>query len=139
MDIGAPRKAAAPWWSFKKPVRPAVPAVKDASRVRNPIDAFILAKLEQKRLPPGARSRSRTFARRAYFDLHGLPPTPEQVEEFVNDKSPDAYEKLVDRLLASPRYGERWGRLARSRPLRRHLRDLKPTTSSSPRGAIAIG
>jgi hypothetical protein len=98
------------WWSFKKPVRPAVPAVKDASRVRNPIDAFILAKLEQQGLHLAPEANRGTFVRRAYFDLHGLPPTPEQVTEFVNDKSPDAYEKLIDRILASPRYGERWGR-----------------------------
>ena len=105
-----PEEAGASWWSFKKPVRPAVPAVKDAAAVRNPIDAFILAKLEQKGLQPAPEADRRTLVRRAYFDLHGLPPTPEQVDEFVNDKSPDAYEKLIDRLLASPRYGERWGR-----------------------------
>jgi hypothetical protein len=98
------------WWSFKKPVRPAVPDVKDNSRVRNPIDAFILARLEEKGLHLAVEADRRTLVRRACFDLHGLPPTPEQVEEFVNDQSPDAYEKLIDRLLASPRYGERWGR-----------------------------
>jgi hypothetical protein len=104
-------KAVAPsWWSFKKPVRPAVPTVSDAARVRNPIDAFILAKLDEKKLKLAPEADRRTLARRAYFDLQGLPPTPEQVEEFANDKAPDAYEKLVDRLLASPRYGERWGR-----------------------------
>jgi len=102
--------AAPSWWSFRKPVRPAVPAVKNAARVRNPIDAFILAKLEQNGLRPAPEADRRTLARRAYFDLHGLPPTPEQVEEFVNDQSSDAYEKLIERLLASPRYGERWGR-----------------------------
>src|SRR4051794_14274493 len=106
----APKTSAASWWSFKQPVRPAVPTVKDASRVRTPIDAFILAKLDEKKLHLAPEADRRTLARRVYFDLHGLPPTPEQVEEFVNDKSPDAYEKLVDRLLASPRYGERWGR-----------------------------
>jgi mono/diheme cytochrome c family protein len=105
-----PKAAAPSWWSFKQPVRPAVPAVQDASRVRNPIDAFILAKLEEKKLHLAPEADRRTLARRAYFDLHGLPPTPEQIDEFVNDQSPDAYEKLVDRLLASPRYGERWGR-----------------------------
>ena len=98
------------WWSFQKPVRPAVPHVSDATRVRNPIDAFILARLDEKQLRLAPEADRRTLARRAYVDLHGLPPTPEQVEEFVNDKSPDAYEKLIDRLLASPRYGERWGR-----------------------------
>ena len=97
-------------WAFQKPVRPSVPVVKNATWVRNPIDAFILAKLEQNGLHPAAQADRRTLVRRAYFDLHGLPPTPEQVEQFVNDRSSDAYEKLVDRLLASPRYGERWGR-----------------------------
>ena len=101
---------ASSWWSFRKPVRPPVPAVKNASWVRNPIDAFILATLEQKGLRPAAPADRRTLVRRAYFDLHGLPPTPDQVDQFVNDQSADAYEKLVDRLLASPRYGERWGR-----------------------------
>jgi hypothetical protein len=102
--------AASSWWSFQKPVRPAAPAVRNASWVRNPIDAFILAKLEQDGLQPAPEADRRTLVRRAYFDLHGLPPTPEQSEQFVNDPSPDAYEKLIDRLLASPRYGERWGR-----------------------------
>src|SRR5712692_1419387 len=102
--------AASSRWSFKKPVRPLVPAVKNASWVRNPIDAFILARLEQNGLRPAPQADRQTLLRRAYFDLHGLPPTPEQVEEFVSDSSSDAYEKLIDRLLASPRYGERWGR-----------------------------
>ncbi len=107
----APQTASAPsWWSFRKPVRPPVPALKDTAWVRNPVDAFILAKLEQNGLRPAPEADRRTLARRAYFDLHGLPPTPEQVEQFVNDRSADAYEKLIERLLASPRYGERWGR-----------------------------
>jgi hypothetical protein len=97
------------WWSFRKPVRPSIPAVKAAS-TGNAIDAFILAKLEQKGLRPAPPADRRTFARRAYFDLHGLPPSPEEVDDFVNDTSSDAYGKLIDRLLASPRYGERWGR-----------------------------
>jgi hypothetical protein len=110
-STAAAKAADAPsWWSFRKPVRPPVPAVKDASRVRNPIDAFILAKLDQKGLRPAPEADRRTFVRRAYFDLHGLPPTPEQLDQFVNDQSGDAYEKLIDRLLESPRYGERWGR-----------------------------
>ena len=96
---------AASWWSFRKPVKPSPPAVKNAAWVRNPIDAFILAKTE-----PSPAADRRTLVRRATFDLHGLPPTPEQVDQFVNDTSPDAYEKLIERLLASPRYGERWGR-----------------------------
>ena len=109
-STGTPAAPVPTWWSFKKPVRPPVPTVKNAARVRNPIDAFLLAKIEEKGLHPAPEADRRTLARRVYFDLHGLPPTPEQVDEFVNDKSPDAYEKLVDRLLASPRYGERWGR-----------------------------
>jgi cytochrome c553 len=101
-------KAAPSWWSFRKPVRPRVPALSPAAA--NPIDAFILAKLREKDLRPAPEADRQTLVRRAFFDLHGLPPTPEQVDEFVNDASPNAYEKLIDRLLASPRYGERWGR-----------------------------
>ena len=96
------------WWSFRKPVRSVVPVV--AGSTSNPIDSFILAKAREHGLKQAAPASRATLARRAYFDLHGLPPTPEQVDEFVNDQSPNAYEKLVDRLLASPRYGERWGR-----------------------------
>ena len=98
------------WWSFRKPVRPAIPVVKNDAMVRNPIDAFILAKVDQNGLVKAPQADRRTLARRAFFDLHGLPPTPEQVEQFVNDQSADAYKKLIDRLLESPRYGERWGR-----------------------------
>jgi hypothetical protein len=106
----APATAGASWWSFRKPVPPPVPAVKNPALARNPIDAFILTKLEQNGLRPAAQADRRTLVRRAYFDLHGLPPSPEQVEQFVNDQSSDAYEKLIEQLLASPRYGERWGR-----------------------------
>jgi hypothetical protein len=73
--------------------------------VRNPIDAFLLARLRDKGLSFTAEADRRTLIRRATFDLHGLPPTPEEVEAFVNDRTPDAYEKLIERLLASPRYG----------------------------------
>ncbi|MFN3325452.1 MAG: PSD1 and planctomycete cytochrome C domain-containing protein [Bryobacteraceae bacterium] len=117
IDAGAPWDArsgqavsAPSWWSFRKPVRPPIPQVKHAAWVRNPIDAFILRKLGEIGLQPAPPADRHTLVRRAYFDLHGLPPTPEQVDEFVNDKSENAYEKLVERLLASPRYGERWGR-----------------------------
>jgi cytochrome c553 len=107
---GSKAQAAPSWWSFRKPVRPVVPSVKNPEWVRNPIDAFVLARMEQKGLRPAPPADRVTLARRAYFDLHGLPPTPEEVDRFVKDESPDAYEKLIDRLLASPRYGERWGR-----------------------------
>ncbi|NOT60527.1 MAG: DUF1549 domain-containing protein, partial [Acidobacteria bacterium] len=102
-------KAAEPsWWSFRKPVRHAVPTL--PNEIRNPVDAFVLHKLEEKGLEPAPPADKLTLVRRAYFDLHGLPPTPAQANAFLTDDSADAYEKLIDRLLASPAYGERWGR-----------------------------
>ncbi|HWB95537.1 MAG TPA: DUF1549 domain-containing protein, partial [Bryobacteraceae bacterium] len=97
-------------WAFRPPKRPAVPAVRDAVRVRSPLDAFVLAELEKRKLSFSPDADRVTLIRRASFDLIGLPPTLEEVDRFVADQSPDAYEKLIDRLLASPRYGERWGR-----------------------------
>ena len=97
-------------WAFQKPVAVAQPRVKGAKRVSTPIDAFILAKLEEHGLGLASEASKRTLLRRAYFDLWGLPPTPEQTSEFLNDARPDAYERLIDRLLASPNYGQRWGR-----------------------------
>jgi hypothetical protein len=98
------------WWSLKPVVRPNVPKVKNADGIRNAIDAFIRAGLEAEGLAPSKEADRLTLIRRLTFDLHGLPPTPEEVDAFVKDGAPDAYEKLVDRLLATPRYGERWGR-----------------------------
>lgn len=98
------------WWAFQPVVKPVVPAVKQASWVRSPVDAFILAKLESKGLAPSPRADKITLIRRATLDLIGLPPTGEEVQAFVADQSPDAFAKVVDRLLASPHYGERWGR-----------------------------
>jgi hypothetical protein len=98
------------WWSLKDLDRPALPQVKRPGWVRTPVDAFILARLERAGLDPNPEADRRTLIRRLTFDLHGLPPSPEDVAAFVSDPSPDAYERLVDRLLASPRYGERWGR-----------------------------
>jgi Protein of unknown function (DUF1553)/Protein of unknown function (DUF1549)/Concanavalin A-like lectin/glucanases superfamily/Planctomycete cytochrome C len=95
-----------PHWSFIAPHRPPVPDVHNRRWVRNPIDNFILARLEHEGLAPTPEADRRTLARRVSLDLTGLPPTPDQVEAFVNDPSPDAYEKLVDCLLASPHYGE---------------------------------
>ena len=97
------------WWSFQKPVRPPVPGLK-SSWIRTPIDAFVARKLAEEKLKPAPEADRRTLIRRAYFDLHGLAPTAEQIEKFVNDPDPNAYEKLIDELLASPRYGEKWGR-----------------------------
>ncbi len=99
------------WWSLKPLVRPAVPSLENRkSKVANPIDAFITAKLREKNLAPSPEADRRTLIRRLYFDLLGLPPTPEEVESFVREKGQEAYERMVDRLLASPRYGERWAR-----------------------------
>jgi len=98
------------FWSFVKPVRPAVPESKSKNWGRNEIDAFILQTLESKGLKPAPPAEPATLLRRAYFDLIGLPPSPEEVEAFLNDRLPDAFERVVERLLASPHYGERWGR-----------------------------
>ncbi len=94
------------FWSFRPVLEPPVPAAGGAG----PVDAFLLQKLAAEGLSPAPEADRRTLIRRATFDLHGLPPAPEEVEAFVGDPSPDAYAKLIDRLLASPRYGERWAR-----------------------------
>ncbi|MBL8238744.1 MAG: DUF1549 domain-containing protein [Bryobacterales bacterium] len=99
----------ASWWSLA-PLKPVAPPATASSWARTPIDAFIFAKLTEKRLSPSPEADRRTLIRRLTFDLHGLPPTFEETHSFLADRSPDAYEKLVDRLLASPHYGERWGR-----------------------------
>jgi len=93
-------------WSFLPPKHQAIPAVKNDTWVRNAIDSFVLARLENEGLEPSPEADRRTVIRRVTYDLTGMPPTPEEVEEFVADASPNAYEKVVDRLLASPRYGE---------------------------------
>src|SRR6185503_20059482 len=89
---------------------PTVPSVKNQAWVKTPIDSFVLTKLEEKKLPPSPIADKRTLIRRATYDLTGLPPTWEEVQAFLRDKSSDAFETVVDRLLASPQYGERWGR-----------------------------
>lgn len=94
-------------WAFLPPKRPQIPTVKDEKWVRNPIDAFVLAKLEREGLTHAPEADRATLIRRVTLDLTGLPPTIQEVDAFLNDKSPNAYEKVVDRLLASPRYGER--------------------------------
>ena len=99
------------WWSLKPLVRPGVPVGGNAgARIYHPIDSFVVAKLGEKGLRQSAEAGRRTLIRRVCFDLTGLPPKPEEVEAFVADPDPKAYEHLVDRLLASPQYGERWGR-----------------------------
>ncbi len=98
------------FWSFEPLHRVPPPAVHDANWCRTPLDHFILARLEAANLRPNPPVNRRQLIRRVYFDVIGLPPSPDEVEAFVNDPSPDAYDKLVDRLLASPHHGERWGR-----------------------------
>ncbi len=97
-------------WAFRPPVMPPIPPVKDAKWTRNDLDRFVLARLEKEGLTPAPEADRTTLIRRLSFDLIGLPPTPEEVDAFLNDKAPDAYENVLDRLLASPHYGERWGR-----------------------------
>src|SRR5947209_15373279 len=97
-------------WAFQPIKTAAVPRTKNQRWVRTPVDAFILAKLEEKKINPSPQADKRTLIRRATFDLLGLPPTPKEVSDFLGDKSPDALSNLLDRLLASPHYGERWGR-----------------------------
>ena len=102
------------WWSLRPLSRPTMPTLapddRDRAGSRNPIDAFVRAKLREKGLAPSPEADRRTLARRLYFDLIGLPPSPEELDAFVSDPAADAYEKLVDRLLASPHHGERWAR-----------------------------
>jgi transposase-like protein len=98
------------FWAFQPPKAVAPPSVKNQSWVKTPIDQFILAKLEERGIAPAPPADKATLLRRATYDLTGLPPTPEEMQTFLADQSANAFEKVVDRLLASPRYGERWGR-----------------------------
>jgi cytochrome c553 len=117
-ETGAPIRAAGysitekdrQFWSFRKPVRPAIPAVKNRSWVRNEIDSFILSRLEKEGLTPAPVAEPQVLIRRLYIDLTGIPPTPEEVNDFVRNPSDAAYKKVIEKLLASPHYGERWGR-----------------------------
>jgi hypothetical protein len=106
IDIAAGREH----WAYRPLAKAAPPAVKNTAWARTEIDRFILAKIEAVGIAPSAPVSREKLARRAYFDLLGLPPAPEQLDAFLKDTAPDAYEKLIDRLLASPQYGERWGR-----------------------------
>jgi hypothetical protein len=98
------------FWAFQPPVDPPLPVVKDVAWAKTPLDRFVLAQLEAIGLRPAPPADPRTLIRRATFDLTGLPPTPREIEAFLADNSPDAFARVVDRLLASPAYGERWGR-----------------------------
>jgi hypothetical protein len=109
-QVGMTIEAGRHFWAYKPPELAAVPAVKAADWPREEIDHFVLANLEAKGLRPAPDADRATLARRLYFDLIGLPPTPEDVDAFAGDRDPRAYERLVDKLLASPQFGERWGR-----------------------------
>ena len=109
-DVQLESKTALDYWAYRPLKRPQVPSVQATDWVSNPIDAFILARLEAHGLTPAAPASKLTLIRRIYYDLTGLPPSPEAVEAFLNDTSADAYEKRIDKLLKSPRYGEKWGR-----------------------------
>jgi hypothetical protein len=98
------------FWSFAPLSQPALPAVKNTTWVQTPVDAFILDSLEKSGLSPAPPADKRTLIRRATFDLTGLPPTPKEIADFLADNSPEAFNRVIDRLLASPQYGERWGR-----------------------------
>jgi hypothetical protein len=117
-DAGAPVRAPGysitekdrQFWSFRKPERPVVPAVRNPAWARNAIDAFVLSRLEKEGLRPAPLAEPRVLIRRLYMDLIGIPPTPEEANEFVRNPSDAAYQKVIEKLLASPHYGERWGR-----------------------------
>ena len=98
------------FWSFRPPRRPEIPRVEREDWIRTPVDAFVLARLEAAGLEPSPPASRRVLLRRAYYDLTGLPPTPDEVEDFLADASPGAFARVVERLLASPQYGERWAR-----------------------------
>ncbi|WP_442507935.1 PSD1 and planctomycete cytochrome C domain-containing protein [Novipirellula sp. SH528] len=103
-------ESAKQFWSFQPVSKPPCPEVQNTHWMANPVDAFVKSKLEQQGLTPVGKADKRTLIRRATFDLTGLPPTPSEIQNFLNDSSPDAFASLVDRLLQSPAYGERWGR-----------------------------
>jgi hypothetical protein len=109
-DSGKSRKRDPNHWSFQSPRQPVVPMTNDPLWASEPWDQFILTKLEEAKVVPTQRASPRTLIRRATFDLTGLPPTPAELADFLNDQRPDAVSRLIDRLLASPSYGERWGR-----------------------------
>ena len=113
IDQGAiwPESASAKHWAYNKPVLPKTPVVRNRAWLRSPIDAFVLARLEKERLLPAPEAAKETLLRRVSLDLTGLPPSPKEIDAFLADKSPEAYTKVVARLLAAPQYGERWARL----------------------------
>jgi cytochrome c553 len=109
-EVQSTAKTVSKFWAFVPPAEQKLPGVRNADWVRSPIDAFVLSGLEAKGLKPAPAADKRTLIRRASFDLTGLPPSPEEVQAFLKDSSPEAFSRVIDRLLESPHYGERWGR-----------------------------
>src|SRR5262249_55791451 len=109
-ELTTEKRAGFDWWSLQPVRRPPVPKVNHTAWLQDPIDAFVLARLEQHGLSPAPPADRVVFLRRVKYDLLGLPPTSEEIDAFLADHSPDAEARLIDRLLASPHYGERWGR-----------------------------
>ena len=138
LSADEPTRAGPDWWALQPVQRVEPPAVKNAAWVRNPVDAFVLASSKPRGLVPAPEADRPTLVRRVTFDLTGLPPTPAEIDAFVDDTSPDAYERLVDRLLASPRYGERWApALARRWSASPRARASSTTASATTPGATA--
>ena len=133
-DAGIDFEKAAEFWAFRSPRKAELPAVQNAAWPKNAIDHFVLARLEQEGLHPVRMSSRRELIRRASFNLLGLPPSPEDVARFLADESPEAYARLIDRLLQSPHYGERWGRywldVARYAEDQAHTFAVKPNTEA---------
>ena len=125
-------------WAYVKPERPAPPEVKNRDWVKTPIDRFVLARLEKEGLTPSPEADRVTLLRRLSLDLIGLPPTIAEVDAFLNDKSPNAYEKQVERLLASPHYGERGGVIG-STPRATPIPTGSRRTNNGPSGSTATG
>src|SRR5260370_23160199 len=109
-EVTASRPKGSDWWAFQPVRRVNPPSIEDAAWMRNPIDQFILSRLEKEHLRPSSEASKETLLRRVSLDLTGIVPSPREIRDFLADTSPDAYERVVDRLLASPHYGERWGR-----------------------------
>jgi hypothetical protein len=124
-------------WAFVPPTLPKPPKVRDRKWVRNPIDNFVLSRLEAEKIKPSPEADQVTLIRRLSLDLIGLPPTPQEVSNFINDQRSDAYERLVDRLLDSPHYGEKWAR--HWLDLARYADATDTKDNVRPPGVIAIG
>ncbi len=133
------QRAGKDWWSLQPISRPSLPSVSNNAWARQPIDSFILSKLESQHLSPAADVDRRTYLRRVKFDLLGLPPSPEEIDQFVADSSSDAYERLVDRLLASPHYVNAGAGIGSMSSGSRKVMATKPTSCGAAHGLTVTG